>query len=164
MSNSNSPQIEVRNLGLKIIPITLLIGLIFGGTWFTQFTSSALFMAASRGDSQQVQALLKRGIPVDSTDYFGKNTALIMAMRNPSSSTTRVLLDAGANVNAQNSFGNTALMLASSRGHIEIVRLLVSRGADVRMKNSHGHTALDSAVREGDLEVADILRKAGAKL
>ena len=163
MSNSNSFQIEVQGLRLKIIPIALLLGLIFVAIWITQFSSSALFMAATRGDTQKVQTLLKRGVPVDSTDSFGKNTALIMATRNLASSTTRVLLDAGANVNAQNRFGNTALMLASSRGNLGIVRLLLSRGADVGIKNSHGSTALDLAVREGNLEVADILRKAGAK-
>lgn len=41
----------------------------------------------------------------------------------------RLLLDAGADVNAEDQNGSTALMLAAEEGHEDIVRILTEAGA-----------------------------------
>ncbi|KAK4220982.1 ankyrin repeat-containing domain protein, partial [Podospora fimiseda] len=47
----------------------------------------------------------------------------------------KLLLDKGADVNAQGGFYGNALQAASSEGHQQIVKLLLDKGADV---NAHG--------------------------
>src|SRR5574343_236285 len=55
------------------------------------------------------------------------------------------LIDAGANVNAQNNYGRTALMYASYNRHPECVRLLLEAGANPLLKTNFGTTAYDLA-------------------
>src|SRR5205085_8108851 len=107
-------------LFVRALPIVLLCVVLFWYAWFMQFSSNALFMAATRGNAEQVKIVLARGVPVDATEAMGKSTALMMAAHNPDPETARVLLDAGANVNAKNVFGNTALILASSSGRLNV--------------------------------------------
>ena len=57
----------------------------------------------------------------------------------------RLLLDAGANVDAANKHGDTALILAACNGRMEIVRLLLDAGANVDAANTKGGTALTLA-------------------
>lgn len=78
-------------------------------------------------------------------------------------STTKTLLDKGANVNATDDKGVTALMLASRNGRHEIVKDLVERGAEINFKDKDGVTALMLASRGGHREVKKLLQRAGAK-
>jgi len=57
----------------------------------------------------------------------------------------KVLLEAGAHVNAMDNHKNTALHLAAMRGYIESVKLLLSHGADPALKNVYGETAANMA-------------------
>jgi len=52
----------------------------------------------------------------------------------------RLLLEAGAEVNARNHSGKTALMFASY-GEIDLVRVLLAAGADPDIRNNDGETA-----------------------
>ena len=54
----------------------------------------------------------------------------------------KLLIDNGADVDAQPKYGDTALVDAIYEGHTEIVKLLVDKGADVNVKNKFGYTAL----------------------
>ena len=53
-------------------------------------------------------------------------TALVEAAEEGYAEVVRLLLAAGANVNAQNSLGETALELAERRGHTDVVRAINS--------------------------------------
>jgi len=77
-------------------------------------------------------------------------TPLMYAAFDGNAEICRILIDAGANVDAQDKFGGTALMHAIfGNGHddnkAEIVTLLVNSGADTRIKNHDGRTAYDLA-------------------
>jgi len=75
----------------------------------------------------------------------------------------RLLLEAGATVNAQDPTGATALMRASFRGHQQVVaQLLTAPGLDLESKNRGGHRALDLAQLAGRREIAALLRQAAA--
>jgi len=57
------------------------------------------------------------------------------------------LVEAGANVNAQNHAGATALIVASQFGNKEIAELLIKAGANVNARMDSGNTALTVAGR-----------------
>lgn len=72
----------------------------------------------------------------------------------------RLLLDAGAELNAADDSGNTPLHEAvRSRQHL-LVQLLISRGADVGRTNSLSQSARDLAEVEGYAPTQEVLRGA----
>jgi ankyrin repeat protein len=78
----------------------------------------------------------------------------------------KLLLEAGADVNARDEQGNTPLQRAVDegwRGGLEVAELLVSKGADVSAKNRRGETPLSMAKAKGRKELVEFLRKHGAK-
>jgi ankyrin repeat protein len=74
------------------------------------------------------------------------------------------LLRAGAQVNAQDRYGQTALMLAAARGHTEVLEILVASGADLNVTAKYTLSALMLAVVNGHVESARVLARAGADL
>ena len=73
-----------------------------------------------------------------------------------------LLLERGADVNAQGGkFGN-ALQEASYRGHIGIVKLLLERGADVNTQGGLHGSALQIASSRGYKEIVELLLERGA--
>ncbi len=70
----------------------------------------------------------------------------------------KILLNAGAKVNAQNKFGYTALIQAAYEGHVECVKILLNAGAEVNAQTRvHGFTALKLAADKGQVESVKIL-------
>lgn len=57
----------------------------------------------------------------------------------------RVLLEAGADVNAQNQFGLTPLFGAVQGDHLEFAKMLIEAGANPRIRASNGKVASDVA-------------------
>ncbi len=113
--------------------------------------------AASFGNVEMAQILIKYSAPVDRRDQFG-DTPLHWAAQRGSVEIVQLLLDAKATVDAQNKQGVTPLMMAASRGQAAAVRLLLKRGADPRKQDYTGRDAL--AWAEGKPAVVQALRAA----
>lgn len=65
------------------------------------------------------------------------------------------LVQRGANVNAQDRYGNTSLMIASIYGSLNIVKYLVEyAGADINILNENQETALEIAYKYGNESIA----------
>lgn len=72
------------------------------------------------------------------------------------------LLDKGADVNAQDKYGETALMLAAYYGRMDVLKLALHKGADIRTKERGGGTALMMASSKGYVEVVKLLLESGS--
>jgi ankyrin repeat protein len=71
--------------------------------------------------------------------------------------TARVLIDAGADVNAVGPEGKTPLHLAASFGELATVRALISAGADVNALDRLDGTPLHAAAARGHLALVELL-------
>ncbi len=67
----------------------------------------------------------------------------------------KMILDAGADVNAANDQENTALHFAALRGNDKVVQYLISRGAKIDAKNKQGKTPAEVAPKR----TADVIAK-----
>jgi ankyrin repeat protein len=76
---------------------------------------------------------------------------LCRARRRPEAA--RVLVEAGANLNAADPNGMTPLMMAITNGQIRVAQLLVDKGADVRAADWYGRTPLWAAVEIRNLDM-----------
>ena len=86
-----------------------------------------------------------------------RNTDLIEAATNGPATSVRLLLAAGADMNATDNAGYTALIVAAAHGHAEIVRLLLAAGADTEATNRDGNTASILAERNGHSEIVRLI-------
>ena len=70
-----------------------------------------------------------------------------------------MLLDCGANVNAEHMDGSIPLHLASSNGKTETVRSFLDRGARADLRNVQGKTPLHVASTKKGRETVEMLEK-----
>jgi ankyrin repeat protein len=78
-------------------------------------------------------------------------TALIAAAREGHEVVVRLLLEKGANVDAEDKGCRTALMWASQRGCVPIAKVLLEKGANINRAEKDGYTALILAVHRGQV-------------
>ncbi len=76
----------------------------------------------------------------------------------------KLLIKAGANVNARNRAGWTALMVAANYGQIAVSKLLIENGADVQAQHLTGLTALMAAADYGQAGLVELLIEKGAEV
>lgn len=122
-----------------------------------------LITAASIGDLDLVNRLLRAGASLHATDERGR-TALLAAVYNRRSEVARALIMAGADVNQKDAEANSAFLLASATNQIDVVRLSLSHGADLRSTDRYDGTALIAASQHGNVEVVRLLLKAGVQV
>lgn len=89
-------------------------------------------------------------------------TPLIWAVSEGYHDIAVTLIEAGADLDAQNSDGNTALLRAACEGRTALANLLIQVGALLDLQNADGYTALILAARRGNGDIVDLLRTAGA--
>jgi len=105
--------------------------------------------------------LLMAFVIANSTDSHG-NTALINAIQADSMEIAWMLIENGADLNAQNPNGLTALHYAACRGDQELVRLLLTSGADSNFLNADYETPLICAAKNGYHRIIPLLMQFGA--
>jgi ankyrin repeat protein len=134
--------------------------------------NTALLLAARRADSHRaVEFLLSHGANAKDTNNFG-GTALMAAVAGGDKKTVRLLLNHGADVNAQPApnqmgfllgGGRDALMWAAYRGDVAMLKLLVEAGANVNSIGGFG-SPLGQAAWADQVAAAKFLIENGAKV
>ena len=107
-----------------------------------------------------IHLLLENGADTSLSDTFG--TALAHAAAGGEEKCLKLLVDAGADVNAPGFKGMTPLLWAAKNGQTGTTRLLIESGADTHAADERGQTALSIALENGYEEIASLLRAAGA--
>jgi len=139
----------------------LLMPVIVASLTAAQEPSDRFYEAIRNNDIANLRSQLK-GADVNLRDNHG-TTPLMYAAALRSVQAMKVLLQAGADVNAKNAFDATALMWGINRP--DMVRLLLARGADVNARSKMGRTPLLLAASyDGNSEVVKLLLAKGANV
>ncbi|WP_158887970.1 ankyrin repeat domain-containing protein [Amycolatopsis anabasis] len=114
---------------------------------------------AEDADPAVVVSLIDRGADVNVTDNGQNWTAVHFAARDQNEALVRLLLEAGAEVDAVDVFGNTPLWrgVLNAGSDLAALRALLEYGADPRRKNQYGASPLDMARESGQRDVVALL-------
>jgi hypothetical protein len=105
-----------------------------------------------------VEAVLAKRIwSVNQKDGW-EQTALHWAVEGENEIIVQLLVDRGADIEANDNRRWTALHIAAMKESETIVQLLLNRGAEIKAKNSCGQTALDWVVKYGTETTAQLLK------
>jgi ankyrin repeat protein len=140
--------------GAELLAADPALATAWSGDGFT-----ALHLAAFFDREPMARLLLERGAD---RDAVARNPMSVRPLHSAAASRSgaivALLLDRGADVNAQQAGGWTALHAAAMFGDLPMVERLLDRGAEAGRANDQGKTALDLAVEKGHTEVAAVLR------
>ncbi|MDP2784311.1 MAG: ankyrin repeat domain-containing protein [Sulfurimicrobium sp.] len=130
--------------------------------------ATLLMQAAASGNLPMAETLINAGANVNASDERGW-TALMKACFNDEvdhgfPEIVQILIDSGADIEAQIVYGTRPLMLAAGRGEAGVVEVLLKAGAEVLAKNEGGRTALMMVKEKFYVEVINQLHEAEMEL
>jgi len=99
--------------------------------------------------------IVRGGLPERGSRYLipGALTPLMYAARDGRLESTRILLDAGAKIEATDANAITPLIMAITNDHADVAQFLIERGANINAVDWYGRTALWSAVEARNMDV-----------
>ena len=131
-------------MGKRIIFVAIL-------SFFTLSSTSAQTAnfreLVKTGTPLDVQAAITKGADVNAQDKDESSTTPLMlaAAFNPNPEVITILINAGADIQAQSGDGFTALMCAVNNQNPEGITTLLKAGADAKAKSKEGKTAFNYA-------------------
>ena len=142
--------------------ICIVGAVLLGFTAVAAEDASDRFYQAIRNDDLQTLRGLVKASTVNSKDQR-ESTPLMYAAAYGSVDAMKMLIDAGADVNAKNSFDATALMWCAN--DMAKVRLLIDKGANVNARSKQGRTPLMIAsAGDGASQIVKLLIEKGADI
>ncbi|MGB6449563.1 MAG: ankyrin repeat domain-containing protein [Steroidobacteraceae bacterium] len=148
------------NMQLKLFPPYRSLGQDRGGDSMLTIGTTPLIRAAKAGDVDSIRLLLKYGALPDLPNSLGITPFMATAGVGSTTVDTRarfrneqqcieaakLILAAGANINAARDNGQTAAHGAALWGWNDFIRFLASHGANLQMVDADGSTPLDVAL------------------
>ncbi len=105
--------------------------------------------AAAFDRAKAVAVLLERKAALELRNDYGRTALILCARERGQVETARILIAAGADVNAEDRFGSTPLELAAWRAKRELVDSLMAKGARLPEPGEKWYVMLGSAASEG---------------
>ena len=99
-----------------------------------------LHRAIETGQTERAKAFIRAGVNVN--PRTPGSSYLIDALAHGDLQVARMLIEAGADVNARRGASTTPLMAALFDGRAEVAQMLIARGADVKVQNDANQTTL----------------------
>jgi len=126
---------------------------------------TALHLASFFDAEPAVRLLLNKGGPVNarSTNPM-RNMPIHAAASRRSAACVKLLIEHGAQVNAQQHGGWAPLHAAAQNGDLTTAAMLVEAGADVNMRAENNQRPLDLAMTKGHQDMVEYLESKGASL
>ncbi|OSS51913.1 hypothetical protein B5807_03446 [Epicoccum nigrum] len=131
-------------------------------SWRKKVVTTPLHFAAFYGLIAATRLLLLNGADVDSHGGIYDGSALHEAINGDCVQIVNMLLDKGADINAQSKHYGTALRLAISSGKEDIFKVLLERGADPNaLFCQYRSIVLQEAASKGHMQIVKILLDRG---
>lgn len=114
------------------------------------FLKPLMHLAASADESIFLALALEHGADPDARDVYGSDTVMFSAILNGRLENVRLLVEAGANVNARGGGRRTPLHKAVNINRYEIASYLLAEGADASLEDNWGNSVGDIIRMFGD--------------
>ena len=130
-----------------------------------------LLITAMNGSADVARLLVERGANLNTRlvsrfgyddAVFPGDNALFVATSYNHTNVVEVLLNAGADVQSTDPFGESPLHIAAMHDHADTAKLLISRGANIMALNKYNLTPLHIVAIYGNPEVTTLLLRSGA--
>lgn len=160
---------EVVN-GRTMVPVRFVSETLRAAVNWTEQTNTVeiysldyqLLISAIRGHLDLVDKLLDLGANPSYLNRDKGDTPLTAAALLKQNDIVLLMVNKGANVNAQDADGYTALMMAVNNEDAQLVSFLLDHGADPDLESRTGFTALQLATQHQNQGLVSALRKVGA--
>ena len=125
-------------------------------------SARSLLAAVKSRDTRMVEKLVRQGVPVNIREAEYGYTPLSWAAECGSASMARLLIAAGADLEARDFLDQTPLWTAVINDHVRVVRVLLQAGANCNIRDHSGDTLLQSAIWTEATRSIKLLLQAGA--
>ncbi|MFC6155670.1 ankyrin repeat domain-containing protein [Kribbella jiaozuonensis] len=111
----------------------------------------ALLSAATAGDADKVAAALAAGAPIESRDKH-RRTALLLASLNDRVDVARLLVELGADPDAQDDQHDSAWLVTGVTGSVAMLETLLPANPDLTLRNRFGGISVIPASERGHVD------------
>ena len=140
---------------MRSVPVVAAAIILVFGLAVAPVAADPIHDAAKAGDVAEVKKLLASGVKVGAKEEERGWTPLHLATLE----VAKVLLKAGAKVDARTTAGVTPLHTAAWTGRADVIKFLLSAGAAANAKDKDGRTPFDLAKDHDILKGTDVYRE-----